>query len=192
MKEVVEAGCARSGVLPLLATRLGLKVSGVDYSPAGCEQARRLLQSASVDGEIHCCDIFALPPALHQRFDGVISLGLIEHFTNTSSVLQALAALLRPGGIMISIVPNMCGSIGWIQRLVDRSVFDIHVALDRESLCGAHIEAGLVVTSSDYLLSTSFGVVNAGSGVGLGLPWRCGGSKSVPLRCLHPGRLRLM
>jgi len=160
---LVEAGCARSAVLPLFAKRENMQVFGVDYSSVGCEQARAILDRENVSGEIFECNLFELPKELNEKFDVVVSFGLVEHFSNSVEIIGALADLLKPGGIIITCIPNMSGVIGLVQKWVDRKVFDVHVPITREELSEAHAGADLRVDSCDYFMGTNFGVCNINS-----------------------------
>lgn len=162
-KLLVEIGCARSAVLPLFAKKLGFQVSGVDYSPNGCEQTRLMLKRADVPGEVYCCDIFNIPDELIEQFDVVVSFGLIEHFSDTTAIVAALSRLIKPGGLIFTNVPNMHGMTGFVQKILDKKVYDIHVPLTAEVVRVAHEEAGLSILSCDYFLSTNFGVINLNS-----------------------------
>lgn len=162
-KLLVEVGCARSAVLPLFAKKLGFQVSGIDYSPNGCEQTRLMLEREEVLGEVYCCDIFSIPDDLVERFDVVVSFGLIEHFSNTTEIVAALSRLIKPGGLIFTNVPNMNGMTGFVQRILDKKVYDIHVPLSAEVVREAHEKAGLSIVSCDYFLSTHFGVINLNS-----------------------------
>jgi 2-polyprenyl-3-methyl-5-hydroxy-6-metoxy-1,4-benzoquinol methylase len=159
-KSLVEVGCARSAVLPLFSSKLGFSIAGIDYSPVGCEQTRAILDRENIDGDVIETDVFSPSADLLGRFDVVLSIGLVEHFSDTTAILRALSDLLRPGGIIITIVPNMNGATGLIQKMLDRGVFDIHLPLTREQLSDAHISAGLHVEGCDYFLPSSFGVCN--------------------------------
>lgn len=162
-KLLIEAGCARSAVLPLFATKLGFRVAGLDYSPNGCEQTRLMLEREDVKGETYCHDVFSLPNELVERFDVVVSFGLIEHFSDTREVVTALARLIKPGGLIFTNIPNMRGMTGFVQRMMDRRVYEIHVPLTAKAVCDAHRQAGLEVLACDYFLPTNFGVVNLNS-----------------------------
>jgi len=157
---LLEVGCARSPWLPYFAHRYGFRVTGLDYSEPGCAAERRVLRRAEVDGEVIEADMFDPPPELLGSFDVVVSFGVIEHFAKTTSALSAIGSLTKPGGLVITTVPNMTGAIGWLQRQLNPAVFDIHVPLDAPALAHAHRLADLQVERSDYLLSTNFGVVN--------------------------------
>lgn len=159
---LVEVGCARSQALPVLAKRLGLSVAGIDYSPNGCEQTRIMLDREGVRGEVYCADIFAVPDDLKGKFDVVVSFGLIEHFENSNDIVMALAALLKPGGVIFSNIPNMRGTVGFAQKILNRRIYDVHVPLTPSQLRIAHEAAGLSVVEATYFLSTNYGVVNLG------------------------------
>ncbi len=159
-KKLVEIGCARSAWLPYLAREFGFRISGLDYSEHGCEQARRILSRSGVAGEIICADVSAPPAGLLGAFDVAISFGVVEHFHDTTGCLRALAAFLKPDGMLITQIPNMTGLIGRLQRLTNPATYEVHVPLTRDQLLIAHEQAGLRVACCDYFLSTGFGVVS--------------------------------
>lgn len=156
-KRLLEVGCASSSWLPYFATEFGFKVSGIDYSESGCMQSQRILRREHVDGEITCCDLFHPPASFHGEFDTVISFGVIEHFLDTAGVLKALGDFLSPDGILITVIPNMSGSLGWACKWIDRPTYEIHVPLNRQQFAEAHRNAGLAATSVEY-----FGLINYG------------------------------
>ena len=170
-KELVEVGCARSQVLPVLAKRFGMKVAGIDYSPNGCEQTRLILGREGVAGEVHCSDIFDIPKQLVGKFDVVISFGLIEHFSDTNAIVSALAKLLKPGGMIFTNIPNMRGVPGLVQKKMNRAIYDIHVPLTPNEMRDAHGKAGLNILDCDYFLSNNFGVLNLGESRTKALGW---------------------
>lgn len=159
---LVEVGCARSQALPVFAKHLGVSVAGIDYSPNGCEQTRVMMKREGVIGEVHCSDIFAIPDSLKGTFDVVVSFGLIEHFSNTNEIVAALSGLLKPGGVIFTNIPNMHGSIGFFQKMLNRAIYDIHVPLTPSQVRAAHEAAGLHVLEAEYFLSSNYGVVNLG------------------------------
>jgi 2-polyprenyl-3-methyl-5-hydroxy-6-metoxy-1,4-benzoquinol methylase len=156
----VEVGCAQSVYLPYFAKYFGFVVSGLDRSSIGCEKARRILEREGVKGEVYCADLFSLPPALNEQFDVLASFGVIEHYPDTAECVKAMARLLKPNGRMATVVPNLAGILRPLQKMIDRSVYDIHVPLDREGVLSAHLRAGLVVERCDYFLPFNLGVVN--------------------------------
>jgi 2-polyprenyl-3-methyl-5-hydroxy-6-metoxy-1,4-benzoquinol methylase len=151
-KKALELGCARSQFLPHFATGFGCQVTGLDYAEAGCKSAAAMLKQAGVTGEIVQADMFDPPAALKNSFDFVFSYGLIEHFTDTAAAIRASTAFLKQDGLAITIVPNMVGFIGFLQKLLDRNVYNIHMLLDREKLRASHEAAGLEIIRCEYLL----------------------------------------
>jgi len=159
-KRLLEVGCARSVWLPYFGLRHRFEIWGLDYSEEGCRQEEAILRAAGVEGNIVNADLFQPDPALLGAFDYVVTFGVIEHFSDTTVCIQALTMYLRPGGVLITIVPNMYGALGALQRLLDRKVFDTHVRLTENNVAVAHTNAGLSVISCDYFISTDFYVVN--------------------------------
>jgi SAM-dependent methyltransferase len=151
-KDLIEIGCGGSRWLPYFSRRFGLRVSGIDYNEAGCRSAERLLAASGVTGEIVHADMFDPPPRLLGRFDVAVSFGLVEHFDDPAAAVSACAALLHPGGLLITLVPTMSGLHGLIYRLLRPAVYAIHRPQRREALSAAHRDAGLRVQSCEYLL----------------------------------------
>jgi SAM-dependent methyltransferase len=157
---LLEVGCGDSAWLPYFARRFGLHVSGLDYSEAGCESARQILERAGVTGDIVCSDLFDPPARLLGSFHAVVSFGVAEHFTDTARCISALARYLTPGGVLITVVPNMTGLVGRIEKAINPEVYDLHERLGPRALSTAHEAAGLAVRRSEFFLSTNFGVLN--------------------------------
>jgi 2-polyprenyl-3-methyl-5-hydroxy-6-metoxy-1,4-benzoquinol methylase len=157
---LIELGCAHSKWLPYFARRFGLQVTGLDYVERGCETSRHMLHAAGVTGAIVHGDVFNPPHDLIDRFDVVYSAGLVEHFESTTDAISACAAFAKPGGFIVTIVPNLTGLIGFLQRVLDRQVYNKHIVLGPDQLRAAHEAAGLTVQDCRYLLSANFAVVN--------------------------------
>lgn len=159
-KKLIELGCAKSSWLPYLAQEFGFEVTGIDYSKPGCSQARQVLANAGVSGEIFCGDFFSPPSCLIERFDFALSLGVVEHYEDTVECIRAFSRFLKEDGVMLTVIPNMTGMMGAIQRILDREIYDIHVPLDKATLTNAHESAGLKVTSCKYFLAVNLNVLN--------------------------------
>lgn len=157
---LLEIGCAKSSWLPYFAKEFGFRVCGIDYSPNGCQIARTVLQANGVEAEVVCADFFSPPERMLETFDVVVSFGVVEHFDDTASCLAAVSSFLRPGGLLITNIPNMVGWIGSIQKLVNRPVYDIHQLIDPARLREAHELAGLKTLECEYFVCTNFGVNN--------------------------------
>ena len=157
---LLEIGCARSVWLPYFAKQFGFKVSGIDYSDVGCQQAAATLQREGVNGEIVSADFYSPPSTFIEHFDIVVSFGVAEHFTDTSHCIAAFDRFLKVGGTMITVIPNMTWAMGLLQRLLDKSVYDVHVPLTAIALRRANEQSQLDVVSCKYFISTNFGVLN--------------------------------
>jgi SAM-dependent methyltransferase len=149
---LLELGCAGSQWLPYFSEEYNLSVSGLDYSKLGCEHARIILKQKGVYGTIVEGDLFDPPLFMTNFFDMVVSFGLVEHFEDTVKCLVACSRFLKLGGLIITIIPNMPGCTGSLQKVFDRKVYDMHVPLDRKILRQSHINAGLDVLFCDYFL----------------------------------------
>jgi SAM-dependent methyltransferase len=160
---LLEIGCAQSRWLPYFARKWGYTIAGLDYSALGCRQSRDLLAREGVVGEIFHQDLFSPESQQLARFDLVFSNGVVEHFEDTGAVLGQMAAYLRPGGLMITIVPNLAGWLGGLQNLISPEVMAIHRPLTREELLEGHVAAGLRPHFCVYLAFLHFSVVNPGT-----------------------------
>lgn len=158
----LEVGSGHSAWLPFAAARWGFRVTGIDYAPLGVETSRAMLAREGVAGDVVLADMFEPPDDLRSAFDVVFSNGVVEHFEDTAHAVRALGALVRPGGLVVTMIPNVAGAVGLATKLLSRKVYDAHVPLTREDLRAAHEHAGLEVRSCEYLLSTNFGVVDLG------------------------------
>lgn len=157
---VLEVGAGASRWLPFLARKWDADVWGIDYSQPGCDLARSALVAAGVGGRILERDLFDDAGVLAARFDIVFSFGLVEHFEDTAGVMGHIARFVRSGGLVVTIVPNMCGLAGVLQRLADREIYDEHLKLDPHSLAAAHRAANLQIVRSEWYGSYDPAVVN--------------------------------
>ena len=159
-EKLIEIGCGDSLWLPHFASRFDMKVTGIDYSPAGCHRAREVLKSLNIPGTIIESDLFRSPSEMLGAFDVLVSFGVVEHFSNPSVCICACGKFLHQGGTMITVIPNMTGLVGKIQKLISPAVFNLHVPLAREDLEEAHESAGLHVLFCDYFMFFNLTVVN--------------------------------
>ena len=150
---VLEVGCGRSRWLPYLALHRRGDVSGLDNEAFASELARANLSGAGASGHIICGDAFDLEGRrdLVGRFDLVYSMGLLEHFGDVVDRISTLARYLRPGGRMITTVPNMRGFNWLMQRLGSREILEMHVVYDRKRLTRVHESAGLTTLAAGYV-----------------------------------------
>ena len=158
-RTMLEVGCAQSSWLPYFHLAYGCRVTGIDYSPTGCRMSRQLLDEAGVPGEVLERDLFADNSDLEGAFDFLFSLGFIEHFEDTVGTLARMRRFLKPGGTILTIVPNFRGWLGALQKMVHPEVYEMHVLLDLPDLEQVHRDAGFTTVEADYLGSIASEVV---------------------------------
>ena len=108
---IIELGCGGSSYLPYIQKKYkNIKIFGIDRSISGCKYTYNVLNESFFSGDIICGDIFKYP--FSKKFDIVFSVGLIEHFDDTKSILEKHVEILKPGGLLICIVPNFMGFQG--------------------------------------------------------------------------------
>lgn len=159
-QRLIEIGCAQSVFLPYFGRYFGFQVAGIDRSELGCERSRRILEREGVQGEIYCGDLFEPPTAFREGFDVAISFGVVEHFDDTSEPLAAIATFVKPGGRVVTLIPNLTGVLGVYQKLLDRRLYEAHVVMASDKLAEGHRRAGLLVETSGYLMPFSLDVLN--------------------------------
>jgi len=156
---LVEAGCGASLWLPYFARRLGWSVAGLDYSETGLAACREILRRNGVQAKLWKADLRDGPlPADREAYDAVFSLGLVEHFEHPEAVLAILAEFLRPGGMLLTWIPNLAGFIPRLNPVLDRRYRGIYSRLDLPLLAALHRRLGLEVLQASYiqLLDLSF------------------------------------
>jgi SAM-dependent methyltransferase len=147
-KRFIELGSGPGRWLIYFHKRFGYQVEGCDYSPVSCAQARQNLAQAGIPGTIRYGSFLEL----QEQYDIVFSGGVIEHFENPGELVERFARLVRPGGILITDVPNLRGINGWYSALLAPQTFDTHRVIKPEDLRHWHRASGL-----SELLATSYG-----------------------------------
>ena len=157
-KTLLEVGCGNSVWLGYFAENFGAKITGMDYSDIGCKKSEMILKRDNIEGEIIQSDLFNPSDNLIEKFDIVCSFGVVEHFTETEDVIKSLLKMLKPGGLLITSVPNLMGIAGFLQKAFHRPVYDIHVPISKEYLENTLKKCGLEIVDIRYYLSVSLHV----------------------------------
>ena len=109
-RDVLDLGCGTGRVSVRLARR-GHRVTGVDVEPAFLEEAARRAQAWKVDLDTVATDARAFD--LGRRFDVVLApMQLVQLFHGSEermSMLEAVAAHLRPGGLFAGALMDLDG-----------------------------------------------------------------------------------
>lgn len=157
---VIELGCGNSIWLAYFKKYFDADIYGLDYTDTGCRTAQAILDANGMKGEIINGDIFNPSPTLKDKFDIVYTNGVVEHFEDTADCLRHCVAFARPGGTVVTFIPNLAGWIGAGQKRLDKAIYDIHVPQDLEHLKQAHEKAGLTVIEGDYLMPLNLYMMN--------------------------------
>ena len=97
--KALDIGCG-TGNYSFLLAELGLKVTGLDISPAMLAMAREKLSRTGPGPSFVCGDAAALPFA-GNTFDIVLSVSALEFMPDPAAVLKEGWRVLRPGGRMV-------------------------------------------------------------------------------------------
>jgi SAM-dependent methyltransferase len=103
-----------------------------------------------VRGTIFNQDLFSPQSNQIESYDVVFSMGVVEHFPDTLKVLEAVSAYLRPGGVMVTIIPNYTGWLGKMKGWLNRESLERHELLTKEELQEMHQAGGFQTRYCGY------------------------------------------
>ncbi len=108
---LIEAGCGTGEITLRIAKQRGDKVILLDSSNDALEQAQSMAMELNVDATFVHADILRLPEVSNLQDDvTVFNVGVIEHFTDCTEALRAMAvSSVRPA---LTIVPEK--SLFWM------------------------------------------------------------------------------
>lgn len=150
--KIFELGCGESFVLARSAY-LGWEVSGVDFNQKALTSLQSFLDSKKYkSGPLINADIFRYDcDHLSGTQDILVSFGFLEHFKDPKQILKKWIKVLKPGGLVISIIPNLFSFNAGIFKKFDRDFWDMHIAFSPESLGAFHTSIGLMpLRPADY------------------------------------------
>ncbi len=109
---LLEIGCGDGDFL-VEAEAAGFHVTGVEYAPAACEQARARLEG----GEIICGELekAGLEDA---QFDLCVLSDVIEHVRDPLAFLREIHHLVKPGGAIFIATPSLAS---WSAKLLKQN-----------------------------------------------------------------------
>lgn len=101
-KRAVDIGCG-AGLLCEPLARLGAAVTGVDAANENVQIARAHAEGAGLAIDYHCGDVDGLGL---EGYDLVTAMEVIEHVADKPAFIAAMAAAMKPDGLMILSTPN--------------------------------------------------------------------------------------
>lgn len=182
---VLDAGCGAGDVARMMATRFGLKVTGIDLVDFHLEEARRRSAAAGMDdrttfkwGDYHHLDF---PDA---SFDGVYTMETLVHSPRPKAVLEEFKRVLKPGGRLVMFeysrtpeellspeareafrqVCDMAAMPGWwmlhhgdLEKLLTETGFNVAPTLDATDRMMPMLEAFSIMGKMPYALGRALG-----------------------------------
>lgn len=107
-KKVLDLGAGMGGLSVALMLKYGergVSLQAMDYNPAYCEIARLRAERYDLTLPIIVAAGEHLPYP-DASFDVVTCLDVLEHVQDTEQVLREIKRVLRPGGVLLTSVPN--------------------------------------------------------------------------------------
>ena len=152
-KQVLDVGCG-GGLLSEGMANFGAKVTGIDLAEKALAVAKlHLLESGqTVNYQLIAAEAMAVQaPA---SFDAVTCLEMLEHVPNPASIIQACAALVKPGGQVFFSTLNRNPkawllavlSAEYVLKLLPRGTHDYNHFIKPSELTTYCRQAGLTVT----------------------------------------------
>jgi SAM-dependent methyltransferase len=127
--KVLEIGSAPGTTLVRFHHAFGFIPYGVEYSDEGANLNRELFAANNVDSNnVIKADFFSdsFQNKYKNWFDIVLSVGFIEHFTDIEDVVAKHLNLLKRGGCLVVIIPNLRGVNGMLANLFNKKVMAMH------------------------------------------------------------------
>ena len=85
-------------------SRMGAKVTGVDFSEESIKTANQLAKELNVNTQFICCNIYDLPKYLNKKFDLVFtSYGVIGWLPDMNQWGNIISKFLKPNGRLIMV-----------------------------------------------------------------------------------------
>jgi 2-polyprenyl-6-hydroxyphenyl methylase/3-demethylubiquinone-9 3-methyltransferase len=101
---MLDIGCG-GGILSEPLARLGAQMVGVDPAEENIEAARAHAQDSGVAVDYRATTAEDLAAA-GERFDVVLAMEVVEHVTDVEMFIATCAAMVKPGGLMITATLN--------------------------------------------------------------------------------------
>jgi 2-polyprenyl-3-methyl-5-hydroxy-6-metoxy-1,4-benzoquinol methylase len=98
---ILEVGCGY-GYFLQCALDAGYDAYGIDLSPVAVKWA-----AERHPGRVFCGLLEEVPEIQEQQYDVIFGSHLIEHLTEPGAFLESASRLLRPGGLIVLVTPNI-------------------------------------------------------------------------------------
>jgi SAM-dependent methyltransferase len=163
-RRIIELGSAPGRSLLLWKAHFDYEVFGADFSEAGLAVQRKLFARLGLDESRSIFGDFLAPDFRRthaEAYDVVYSGGLIEHFSEPREAIEAHLEILKPGGFLVIIIPNV---VGIYRRMGAPEVLAAH---NLEIMRMPKFRALLEMPGLDRLYCAYYGGLN----LGIALPY---------------------
>jgi ubiquinone/menaquinone biosynthesis C-methylase UbiE len=133
-------------------SRLGAKVTGVDFSDKAIECAKQIAKDINSNATFICCDIYDLPNHLDNTFDIVFtSYGTIGWLPDLDKWAKVISKFLKPNGqfVMVEFHPVVWMFDNNFEKIVYR-YFNSGAIVETQSGTYADKEANLTITDISW------------------------------------------
>jgi len=157
---ICEIGCAMSPYLLYFKDYFDYEIYGFDYDKEAVKKTLYIYNQYGYKANIFYRNFFSNDP--FDKVDVLFSMGVFEHFSNLEESIKHTNLYLKDDGIIITIIPNMNGIVGLLQKIFNKKVYDIHFPYTKKDLLFAHEKAGYKTLFCDYFGIYQGGVINLG------------------------------
>jgi ubiquinone/menaquinone biosynthesis C-methylase UbiE len=115
--KILDVGCGTGLYWPVLKN-YGNEIIGIDSSEAMIKEARHLIKRKKLSGvnaRVQNCEDIDMAD---ESFDSVLCVDVLHHIPNLKSALKEFHRILKPGGRLIAIEPNMFNPILFLAHLL--------------------------------------------------------------------------
>lgn len=107
-KNFIEIGGCPGRWAHYFSSEVGLnECDSMDYDEDNLSLTKKNYEILGIKGKVFFGDITTIDPALENKYDVVLSDGLLEHFVDSRDVFFNHSRLVRPGGLLVVAVPNI-------------------------------------------------------------------------------------
>ncbi|WP_024787508.1 methyltransferase domain-containing protein [Lebetimonas sp. JH369] len=157
-KKVLEIGCALSANLLYFNKYFGYQINGFDYEVDAVKKTINIYNTMNYKANIFHRDFFSKDET--DKYNRFTPFGVFEHFENIEDSIAHTRHYLKDNGIILTVIPNMNGIIGLLQKLLNKPVYDVHIPYTREDIKNAHEKAGYNTLFCNYYGLYQAGVIN--------------------------------
>lgn len=127
-QNIVELGSAPGGNLVYMHQCYGCEPYGVEYTEEGVQLNQYLFKLFKLPADhVYHLDLFQVEEAgFVEKFDNLISFGVIEHFEEPKKLIENHLKWVKPGGKLLIVIPNLQFIyLSW-NKLFNNEIVNIH------------------------------------------------------------------